>query len=69
MAGQPTQQDLEDALTLLHEAHQRLLDSHNYLADALIYRAILRLSGGVPVTREATGGGQPLSAPGGPAHA
>lgn len=69
MTGKPTQQDIEVALTLLHEAHQRLLDSHNYLADALIYRAILHLSNGVPVPKETTSGSK-LTAPlGESAHA
>lgn len=59
MTRQPTQQDLEVALILLHEAHQRLLDSHSYVADALIYRAILRLSSGTPAPK-ASIGGQPM---------
>lgn len=59
MTRQPTPQDLEAVLILLHEAHQRLLDSHSYVADALIYRAILRLSSGTPAPK-ASIDGQPI---------
>ena len=40
----PTADGIADALALLHKAHQQLLDSNNYGADVLVYRAILCLS-------------------------
>lgn len=40
----PTEQDIQEAVKLLHDAHQRLLVSNNFVADSLIYRAILHLS-------------------------
>lgn len=45
MTTQPTEQDVQDALQLLGEAHRRLLDDNNYTADFLIYRAMQFLSG------------------------
>ncbi|MDD5392870.1 MAG: hypothetical protein PHE17_07600 [Thiothrix sp.] len=41
----PSRDRVAEALALLQDAHQRLLDSSTYGADVLVYRAILCLSG------------------------
>lgn len=41
----PTSHDISEALALLHDAHQRLLDSNSYGTDILVYRAIQHLLG------------------------
>ena len=45
----PSEEETKEALQLLGEAHQRLLDTHNYGIDLLVYRAI-QLLGGLPET-------------------
>lgn len=37
---QPNESTLKEALLLLEDAHQRLLDTHNYGIDMLVYRAM-----------------------------
>ena len=41
----PNEQELTQAIALLENAHQKLLATHDYGTDLLIYRAIMCLNG------------------------